>query len=297
MAYLLFIDESGTDGKESPYEVLAGIAVKESRVWSLIRAIHDAEELHFGCRISDSSLELKGKKLLKRKTFKHAAVVADIPRAERTQLARSFLEEGKRAVIEGTPSSPTRRQFAALGQAKIAFCEHVLELCAQHQVRVVGSIVDRWAPKPQGSQLRKDFSYLFQRFFYFLEDRDDESQGIVVFDERDHQQCVTLLQQMSSYFKDTATGRHRASRVIPEPFFVRSELCTLVQVADIIAYVISWGVRIPPKMSEPARSELESLANQVKALRFRIEREQQNGDPFHVWSLAIIDDLRPRSEK
>ena len=47
-----------------------------------------------------------------------------------------------------------------------------------------------------------------------------------------------------------AVGRHRASRIIPEPFFAHSDLTTGVQIADLVAYVISWGFRTP-RMIKP----------------------------------------------
>jgi hypothetical protein len=69
MAYFLFIDESGQDHKESPYEVLAGVAIKDADLWNIVQALHDAEVAHFGRRYSNGARELKGKKILKRKVF------------------------------------------------------------------------------------------------------------------------------------------------------------------------------------------------------------------------------------
>lgn len=45
MSYFLFVDESGQDRKESPYEVLAGVAVKDSEMWNLIQKVHDIDDL------------------------------------------------------------------------------------------------------------------------------------------------------------------------------------------------------------------------------------------------------------
>jgi hypothetical protein len=45
---LLFIDESGHDGREMPCEVLAGVAIAEADLWNLVRAIRHAESEHFG---------------------------------------------------------------------------------------------------------------------------------------------------------------------------------------------------------------------------------------------------------
>lgn len=75
MAYFFFIDESGQDHKDSPYEVLAGVAVKDACLWSLIQAIQEAELVHFGIRYSHGDRELKGKKILKKKVFTHAAML------------------------------------------------------------------------------------------------------------------------------------------------------------------------------------------------------------------------------
>ncbi len=70
---LLFLDESGTDRCEAPYEVLAGVAIREHDLWPLIQAIRAAERDHFGMLLSDAGVELKGKKLLKSKVFRFAA--------------------------------------------------------------------------------------------------------------------------------------------------------------------------------------------------------------------------------
>jgi len=36
MAYFMFVDESGQDHRDSPYEVLAGVAVHDTKLWDLI---------------------------------------------------------------------------------------------------------------------------------------------------------------------------------------------------------------------------------------------------------------------
>ena len=71
MAWFLFIDESGHDRAASPYEVLAGIAVEDRAVRTVIERLHEAEIRWFGRRYSDGRRELKGKRLLKRKVYRH----------------------------------------------------------------------------------------------------------------------------------------------------------------------------------------------------------------------------------
>ena len=96
---------------------------------------------------------------------------------------------------------------------------------------------------------------------------------------------------MDRYFKLTRKGRARSSRIIPEPFFVHSDLTTGIQIADLVAYIISWGFRLD-NMIEPARQEMADLVNLVRQLRHRAVREVGSNPNFVIWSFAVIDDLR-----
>ena len=101
--------------------------------------------------------------------------------------------------------------------------------------------------------LRKDYAYLFERFFYFLNSQPGDPMGYVVFDEIDKSASHILLNQVSEYFLKTQKGRTRSRLIIPEPFFVHSDLTTMVQVADLIAYLLNWGVRLKG-MTAPRRA-------------------------------------------
>lgn len=298
MSFFLFLDESGHDRKQAPYEVLAGVAVRDRDLWNLIAAVQDSEIEFFGARQTDGELEIKGNELLKSKTFRLARQQEKLAPGRRTELVSSLLEKGRQARQEGREySGETREELTALGQAKIAFAQNLLELCARFQVSVFGSIVDRDAPRPQGNFLRKDYAYLFERFYEFLEEKPDGPTGVVVFDELEQSQCHFLIDQMGIYFRQTQTGRMRASRIVPEPFFVRSHLTTGVQIADIVAYIINWGVRVG-WMDREVRPGMEGLAEQVKQLRWHTYRQGGSGDgPYDLWSLALIPDLRPRDER
>ncbi|MGD0094013.1 MAG: DUF3800 domain-containing protein [Planctomycetota bacterium] len=288
MAFLLFIDESGQDKGESPYEVLAGAAVEDRDLWNLIQAIQQAELDLFGRRYSGDGRELKGKKILKRKVFRHAEQLPAILPARRVVLARESLED---------PVHPTKERLAALAQTKIEYVGRVLDLCGRFRVKVFASIVRRGAEPPAaGEHLRKDYAYLFERFFYFLEDMGGHDSGIVVFDELEKSRSHILLDQMANYFLRTTKGRQRAGQIIPEPFFVHSDLTTGVQIADLVAYILSWNFRLPT-MTEPKREELSRFAQQIMGLRHRAIRDVSDNPEFVVWSLAYIDDLRPKSDK
>ncbi len=64
----MFIDESGQDQRQSPYEVLAGVTIEDKQIWRLIRKLSDAQDLGMFVRAYGS--EAKAQKLLKKKVFK-----------------------------------------------------------------------------------------------------------------------------------------------------------------------------------------------------------------------------------
>ncbi len=90
---------------------------------------------------------------------------------------------------------------------------------------------------------------------------------------------------------------------MPEPFFVHSDLTTLIQVADIIAYLICWNSRFTPDMTRSRREELDELGQWVLNLRYRAIRDAVTVRPgvtvndFQIWSFAYIDDLRPAFDR
>jgi len=285
MAFFLFVDESGQDHRDSPYEVLAGVAIEDRDLWSLIQAVQSAELLHFGTRYSQGTRELKGKKILKKKVFRHAAMFSDIAPEERVILARQCLENGEYA---------DKRQMAALAQAKLEYVREVFDICARFRCRLFASIVtDTTSYNHAADFLRKDYAYLFERFFYYLEDTNPAAQGIVVFDELEKSKSHILVGQMDDYFKNTSKGRLRSGQIIPEPFFVHSDLTTGVQIADLVAYIISWGFRVTD-MTEPARDELAEFVRTVCQMRHRSVREVNDNREFVIWSFGVIKDLRAR---
>ncbi len=286
MAWFLFIDESGHDAKEAPCAVLAGIAVRDRDVWSLICEIHELERTCFGRRYRSADREIKAKKILKRKVFRHAGQELQLDESEIVDLACSALENGAHAGA---------REVTALARAKLNYVKRVLETCKKHDCRIFASIVARNAPPTRTDGLRKDYSYLLERFYYFLEKKRHQH-GIVIFDELEKSRCHLLIDQVYRYYRDTATGRARASLIVPEPFFVHSDLTTGIQIADLVAYIISWGYRFS-QMSEPVREELSPFVDLLVQLRWKTRRNVAGDGERPIWSVCYIDDLRTRSEK
>ncbi len=297
---LLFVDESGHDQREMPCEVLAGVLIAEQNLWNLIRAIRSAEKDHFGGYLREFLLEeRKAKKLLKKKRFRIAERGGSFNPGEQTELAHSLLEKGKRARLQGLDrSGETGKELIAYSKAVLEFVHNVLDIAASFNVRVIASVVASRAPRPEPGRLRKDYVYLFERYFYFLEGMAPSERGLVVFDELDKTKSHLLVNQMTSYFLGTGTGRYRSSRIVPEPFFVHSELTTGIFLADLAAYFLGWAWRLPSKMRQPVRAELKPYADKLHGLQYHGQKPNSIGDgSLNVFGIAYIDDLRGRFDK
>jgi len=284
MSWALFIDESGQDQRRSPYEVLAGIAIEDRKLWRLIRDLSDAQEEIFGLRLFEAyGSEAKAQKLLKKKVFTHAAQMPSFATDQRRTLAREILQDG---------TAVSRERLTALAQAKLAYVDRALDISRKAKAQAFASIVPQAAPRPAGGMLRKDYAYLFERFFYFLNSQPEDPMGYVVFDELDKSASHILLNQVSEYFLKTNKGRTRSRLIIPEPFFVHSDMTTMVQVADLMAYIISWGVRLNGMHAE-RRPELDDLSHKVMRLRFT----QHTPGGYTNYGFKIINDLRAAADQ
>jgi len=296
---LLFIDESGQDNKEMPCEVLAGIAIAEANLWNTIKAIRAIEKECFGDYLRNLRLtEVKAKRLLKRKCFRIANQKLSIQETELTGLANSFLRKGIEAHKSRKDSSPfTAREADGYNRSVLRFVDKVIDIAANFGVKIFASVVDKETAKAQKDVLRKDFVYLFERYFYFLKTLPDYERGLVVFDELEKSRAQKLVQQMASYFLGTKTGQFRSSKIIPEPFFVHSELTTGVLLADLAAYIIGWGWR-SGKMTQPFRQELMPYAKKLHTMQFQGVKPDENEEknwPLH--GITYIEDLRTRTNR
>ena len=280
MSHFLFIDESGQDHRESPYEVLAGVSVRDRDLWHLVQRLQQAEIDFFGRRYSRGERELKAKKLLSPKVFRKAGQLSPIACDERVRLAKSCLDDGEAAGF---------REITALAQAKLAYCSEVLKICEETGCRIFASIVVNpdINHTHRKDYLRRDYVYLLERFYYYLQGIRRGETGIVVMDELERSQSHLLYEQMSAYFLKTRNGQERSLAIIPEPLFVHSELSTGIQVADLVAYTLSWAFRRPRQLTKPKREELTDLVDAMCRMRHQ-SRPVIEGRRRRVWSIAEL---------
>ena len=287
MAFFLFVNSSGRQVRVSPYEVLAGVIVQERDVWNLNQAMVDAEVRHFGRRFSSTGAPPRARQLLKTKVFRLAGGVPALPAAQRRELARACLETGAGA---------GKVHLAALSQAKLAYVSDILDLAARYRCKYLASIVSRNAPRPQPGHLSKDYTYLFERFFYSLDDTASQPLGLVVCGQDAGPLARQLRVQLERYFRGTLKGRQRASLVLPEPLFAGGELACCLDLAGLVAYITSWAFRTK-ELVEPARYQLSPYKEQVRALRYRAVRDIGDNPNFVIWGFAVIPDLRMREDR
>jgi hypothetical protein len=292
---LLFLDESGTDHGATPYEVVGGVAIPEHKLWEFVQDAEWLQEHCFGGALKQLApgKEFKANALLAKDKFRFAAQAPRMTDGERRACARAFLLRGR------SGEAPRRAEFTAYGQACVTYAEELLRLCLVHGVKVFASIVHPDAPLTANEwALRRDIAFLFERYYYYLEDLGGDQRGLLVFDELERAQCRGLMGRMQDYFLHTETGRRRSSLIIPEPFFVHSDLTTGVQVADVVAYVINWAYRYG-QMDEAGRSELQPLAYLVEQMVYKAERPGPEGSAgvWQIWSIKYLDDLRTRRER
>ncbi len=259
MTQLFFMDESGHDHKNMPYEVRGGFSIHVSKLWPFVQKMQQLEIECFGKRLE----EIKGSILLKKDVFKWAGQAEEIPNGIRKELVREFLNN---------KSNPKRVQFTAYGQASLKMAQGIVELLMDLDSVIFAAAIPRGTRRPPNYQLddflRKDHVFLFERFFYLLEEKNEH--GVIVMDETEKKQDSRFVTRMEQYFSKTENGRERAERIVPAPFFVSSDMAVAVQVADLCIYAINWGFRLPERgMNAQTRPEITKMfKTRLKKLQY-----------------------------
>ena len=285
MSWLLFLDESGHDHKNMPYEVRGGVALHVGQLWPFVRAMQQLELASFGCELSLYRKELKGSTLLDRKRFRFARQASTMPDGERRKHARGFLTKG----LEKKP--PTRDEFTAYFQACLEMARGTFQLLVEHGAVLFAAAVPRDVRRPETADaeeyLRKDQVFLLERFFYLLEKKQEH--GILVLDEADKTEDRRFVRRLERYFTKTDNGRYRATWIVPAPFFVASELTYAVQAADLCIYCVNWGFRVPTiGMTAVCRQEIQTMFGPwLGRLQFHGEG-YRDGEVFESYGIVFV---------
>lgn len=297
---LFFLDESGQDHGRCPYEVVGGIGVPEANAWPLISSLHAAQQWHFGALLEQFGVEGKAKQLLKVKKFRHAAQMGALGAAERRDAAFQLLRKGSAARAEGRANSnPSMLELTAYAQSGIEYIREMFRLCRTHGVKTVAVCVHPEAPRVptarEYSKLEKHLSSLYKLVYYTTDSVSTSDQALLVFDEVENSESRRFIRTTREYFRRTEIGRALSERILPEPFFVHSDLTTLVQVADIVCYALNWGYRTE-RMDRPVREEMREFGELAASLMWRESQadcEALRALRYTTRGFSYFSDLRP----
>jgi hypothetical protein len=253
LSYLFFLDESGHDHRNCPYEVRGGIVLHAGNLWRFVQDFAILEEACFGVRLPEFKVEIKGSFLLDKKKFRWANQGELLDDVARRKHCIGLLNKGLQH------ASPSEIEFRAFGQACLALARGIFALLRTHDAKIFASVVPSTVQKPGTHEaedfLRKDLVFLLERYFNFIAPVNET--GLLVFDETDASADQHFIRQIERYFTRTQPGRFRANSIVPVPFFVESGLTRAVQAADVCIYAINWGFRLPTRgMNAEVRQEI-----------------------------------------
>ena len=287
MSWLLFLDESGHDHKNMPYEVRGGIALHASKLWGFIQGMQRLEVDSFGAHLALYRKELKGSTLVDRKRFGFAAQDAPMSDESRQKHCRAFLTKGLEKKV------PSRSEFTAYGQACLEMARGIFQLLRDHEAILFAAAIPARIRKPSTVEaeeyLRKDHVFLLERFFYLLEEKKEH--GMLVMDELETTADRRFVRRLEAYFTKTVAGRYRTAWIVPTPFFVSSDMTYPVQAADLCIYCTNWGFRLPALgMDATARQEIaKEFGPWLSQLQYRGQAYRE-GKVFETYGIVYVPD-------
>ncbi len=266
MSYLLFMDESGHDHKNLPYEVRGGISIASVNFFKIIKELQYEEERIFGCKLSEYKTEIKGSKLLEKARFKWAAQDNKLSAEDRKKGCRRFLT----ACLEN--KSPCKQDFTAYGQASLMMAKIIFKLLKKYKAKIFACVIEKGIKKPENFRheeyLRKDHVGLMETFACFLARQHED--GLLIMDQSEKENDKKFKKQLANYFSKTVSGQQHANWIIPEPLFIESDTNYLIQVADFCIYAINTGYRKLHNASVETRQEVQDLCEkEIDKLQYK----------------------------
>ncbi len=290
MSYLLFMDESGHDHKNTPYEVRGGVSINIKDVSLLLSDIKISEEKIFGCVLSEYKTEFKGSKLLEKNRFKWSNQAELFVDNKRQKHCRRFLDSKLKKRV------PTRDDFTAYGQASLKMVDAIISLMFKYNINIFAGVIKKMERKPKNynleSFLRKDHIFLFERFGLFL--KENKETGLLIMDQVEKEADKKFTKQINNYFTRTNKGKELSKYIVSEPLFIESEMNYLIQVADLCIYIINWGYRKSYAMIEDTRKEIQNrYEDKIKELEFKtktISKKDGKNIEINIYGISLTND-------
>ena len=266
MSYLLFMDESGHDHKNLPYEVRGGVSIASVNFFNIIKELQYEEERIFGCKLSEYKTEIKGSKLLEKMRFKWAVQGEKLSAEERQKGCRRFLT----ACLEHR--APCQQDFTAYGQASLMMANTIFRLLKKYKAKIFACVIEKGVQKPKNFKyeeyLLKDHIGLMETFACFLARQHED--GLLIMDQSEKENDKKFKRQLANYFSKTLSGQQHANWIIPEPLFIESDTNYLIQVADFCIYAINVGYRKLHNSNIETRHEVQELCeDKIDKLQYK----------------------------
>ncbi len=287
MSWLLFMDESGHDHRNTPLEVRGGVAIHASRIWPFIQDWHEATGASFGRNFHELGGEIKGNKLLDVKRVKWARQMGHLDENSRHRGVNRFLTKPLQREIL------TKRDFTAYGQACELMARRVFELLQRHEAVLFASLIPCGVKPPRDYQysgyLRKDQIFMQERFFNFLEAKKEH--GLFVMDQTEKRNDKRFVRRLHDYYTKTQKGISRTQWIVPSPLFVDSEMSIGVQAADLCLYCINWGFRRKDwNFTGAKRDEIQTgFGGRIASLQFKGD-VYHDGEVFTSYGIVFVPD-------
>lgn len=258
MSWLLFIGEPSHKIYPRPYNVLSALAVEDINVWDLIKKLEIAQMQYFGRHLNHDDME---------HFCKNSGSVDQLT---------SSLEY-------------TENQTNISKEKWSAYFLFATHLARDYDVKAFAMITSADSSKVVFTgRLRKDYSYLFERFYNFLNSLSNGNIGMIVMEGTKSDDAIIKKNNITEYFLKTNNGRIRSKLIMPEPLMANGYIDKIFQLTQLLGFVVSWGVRLQG-MTVPRRHDLNDLVAAFNNMRFSYRLQNGNKD----WSFKFISDVNP----
>lgn len=211
-----------------------------------------------------------------------------------TKQLRAFLPN------RGQGIKPSRRDFAAYGQARLIMADHIFKLIEDHDGKIFASLIPRGVRSPKDYKfdhfLRRDHIYLQERYFNFLEAQQEH--GLFIMDQVEVKEDSRFVRLLNAYYRNTQKGLERTRWIVPTPLFVDSQLAVGVQAADVALYCINYGYRRNEwGFTGPTRQEIKQRYGGL-IHKFRYEGDVcSEGEVYRSYGIVYVADPYATAEK
>jgi hypothetical protein len=250
--YFCYLDESGTpEPAGTSHFVLVGLAIP-STVWKRLETSIEGMLMPFGLAGEEVHTAWVIRRIVEQEKVANFADLSPIDRKKQVQILRD-----QNLIRIAATGSKKKLKATKLNYRKTAAYLH-LTMDERHEAirrladcvgncvdaRLFAQVVDKHHLATLAAQSLPPFEYAFtelvQRFEYFLRNRgravNQELHGLLV---QDNNQTVALkLTNMMRQFHRQGTRWTAIQHIIETPFFVDSQLTSMVQMADLCGYAI-----------------------------------------------------------